>query len=152
MPIEAAYSVAIQQEPELFQFAFEKNIIFVVPTTLLTTLKTVQNLWRLAQQNKNANEIAEKAGALYDKFVAFVEDLDEVGSKIDSSKKSFEKAQNKLLSGRGNLIKRAEALRELGAKTSKKQKTELLAKVGEDDAEALLDKKADLEQSKKTRH
>ena len=152
MPIEAAYSVAIQQEPELFQFAFEKNIIFVVPTTLLTTLKTVQNLWRLAQQNKNANEIAEKAGALYDKFVAFVEDLDEVGSKIDSSKKSFEKAQNKLLSGRGNLIKRAEALRELGAKTSKKQKIELLAKVGEDDAEALPDKKADLEQSKKTRH
>ncbi|MDG2250682.1 MAG: DNA recombination protein RmuC [Gammaproteobacteria bacterium] len=152
MPIEAAYSVAIQQEPELFQFAFEKNIIFVVPTTLLTTLKTVQNLWRLAQQNKNANEIAEKAGALYDKFVAFVEDLDEVGSKIDSSKKSFEKAQNKLLSGRGNLIKRAEALRELGAKTSKKQKTELLAKVGGDDTEALLDKKADLEQSKKTRH
>lgn len=152
MPIEAAYSVAIQQEPELFQFAFEKNIIFVVPTTLLTTLKTVQNLWRLAQQNKNANEIAEKAGALYDKFVAFVEDLDEVGSKIDSSKKSFEKAQNKLLSGRGNLIKRAEALRELGAKTSKKQKTELLAKVGEDDTEALLDKKSDLEQSKKTRH
>ena len=106
MPIEAAYSAAIQQEPELFQFAFEKNIIFVVPTTLLTTLKTVQNLWRLAQQNKNANEIAEKAGALYDKFVTFIEDLDEIGSKIDSSKKSFEKAHNKLLSGRGNIVKR----------------------------------------------
>ena len=152
MPIEAAYSAAIQQEPELFQFAFEKNIIFVVPTTLLTTLKTVQNLWRLAQQNKNANEIAEKAGALYDKFVTFVEDLDEVGSKIDSSKKSFEKAHNKLLSGRGNLVKRAEALRELGAKTSKKQKTELLAKVGEADTEGLPDKKTNLEQGKKTHH
>ena len=152
MPIEAAYSAAIQQEPELFQFAFEKNIIFVVPTTLLTTLKTVQNLWRLAQQNKNANEIAEKAGALYDKFVNFVEDLDEVGSKIDSSKKSFEKAHNKLLSGRGNLVKRAEALRELGAKTSKKQKTELLAKVGEADTEGLPDKKSNLEQGKKTHH
>ncbi|GIT22398.1 MAG: DNA recombination protein RmuC [Gammaproteobacteria bacterium] len=100
MPIEAAYSAALQEDPELFQFAFERNIIFVVPTTLLTTLKTVQNLWRLAQQNQNANEIAERAGALYDKFVAFVDDLDDVGHRIDASKKSFEKARNKLLSGR----------------------------------------------------
>ena len=103
-------------------------------------------------KNKNANEIAEKARALYDKFVTFVADLDEVGSKIDSSKKSFEKAHNKLLSGRGNLVKRAEALRELGAKTSKKQKTELLAKIGEVDTEGLPDKKTDLEQDKKTHH
>jgi DNA recombination protein RmuC len=156
MPIEAAYSVAIQQDPELFQFAFEKNIIFVVPTTLLTTLKTVQNLWRLAQQNKNANEIAEKAGALYDKFVAFVDDLDEVGSKIDASKKSFEKAHNKLFSGRGNLIKRVESLRELGAKTSKKQKPDLLASAIKDEPKALSKKQAELEQSEesdeKTRH
>ena len=126
MPIEAAYSMALQHDPELNQFAFERNIIFVGPTTLLTTLKTVHNLWRLAQQNQNAAEIAKQAGRLYDKFVAFVADLDDVGAKIDASKKSFDKAHNKLQSGRGNLIKRVETLRQLGAKTSKKQKREHL--------------------------
>ena len=155
MPIEAAYSIAIQNDPELSQHAFERNIIFVGPTTLLTTLKTVQNLWRLAQQNQNANEIAEKAGALYDKFVAFVDDLDEVGVKIDASKKSFEKAQNKLLTGRGNLIKRAEALKELGAKTSKKQKSDVVGSALEDDKRRVVSK-AEIEPSengnKKTRH
>ena len=127
MPIEAAYSMAIQHDHELSHYAFERNIIFVGPTTLLTTLKTVQNLWRLAQQNKNAKEIAERAGALYDKFVNFVEDLEDIGLKIDSSKKSFEKAHNKLFSGRGNLIKRVESLRELGAKTSKKHKSDAIS-------------------------
>ena len=156
MPIEAAYSVAVQSDPELFQFAFEKNIIFVVPTTLLTTLKTVQNLWRLAQQNQNANEIAERAGALYDKFVAFVEDLEEVGDRIDASKKSFEKAQNKLVSGRGNLIKRVETLKQLGAKTSKKHKAKLLGSAMQSDDESLESPPSELENAedlgKKTRH
>lgn len=145
MPIEAAYGAAMQQDAELFQYAFERNIIFVVPTTLLTSLRTVQNLWRLAQQNQNAQEIASKAGALYDKFVAFVEDVDEIGNKIDASKRSFEKAHNKLTSGRGNLVRRAESLKKLGAKTAKKQKSELLdsadAVSAEDDGsepEALL--------------
>lgn len=126
MPIEAAYGAAMQYDADLFQYAFERNIIFVVPTTLLTSLRTVQNLWRLAQQNQNAQEIASKAGALYDKFVAFVEDVDEIGGKIDASKRSFEKAHNKLTSGRGNLVRRAESLKMLGAKTAKKQKAELL--------------------------
>ncbi|MSR12153.1 MAG: DNA recombination protein RmuC [Gammaproteobacteria bacterium] len=126
LPIEAAFSMALQHDPELFQFAFERNIIFVGPTTLLTTLKTVHNLWRLAQQSQNAVEIAEQAGRLYDKFVAFVADLDEIGAKIDASKKSFDKAHNKLQSGTGNLIKRVETLRKLGAKTSKKQNTDRL--------------------------
>ena len=126
MPIEAAYAKAMQEDKDLFQFAFDRNIIFVVPTTLLTTLKTVQNLWRLAQQNQNANEIAKKAGALYDKFVAFVGDLDDVGQRIESSKVSFDRARNKLSTGKGNLIRRAELLKELGAKTSKKQSSDLL--------------------------
>ncbi len=127
MPIEAAFSVALQQDGELFQFAFERNIIIVGPTTLLTTLKTVQNLWRLVQQNQNAAEIATQAGNLYDKFVGFVADLEEVGSRIDASKKSFDKAHNKLHTGRGNLVRRVEVLRELGAKTSKKQSSELVS-------------------------
>jgi DNA recombination protein RmuC len=126
MPIESAYATAAQHDSELFQFAFERNIVFVVPSTLLISLRTVQNLWRLVQQNQNAKEIANKAGALYDKFVAFVDDVEDVGVKIDASKKSFEKAQNKLVTGRGNLIRRAETLRELGAKTSKQHKGALL--------------------------
>lgn len=133
MPIESAYGMAIQNDPELLQYAFERNIIFVVPTTLLMSLRTVQNLWRLAQQNQNAQEIANKAGALYDKFVAFVEDVDDIGHKIDSSKKSFEKAHNKLISGRGNLVRRAESLKELGAKTAKKQKSDILDSSREDE-------------------
>lgn len=154
MPIEAAYSMAIQNDHELSHYAFEKNIIFVGPTTLLTTLKTVQNLWRLAQQNKNAKEIAERAGALYDKFVNFVEDLEEIGLKIDSSKKSFEKAHNKLFSGRGNLIKRVESLRELGAKTSKKHKSDAITSAIESSKGALPGPASDAEavEDENTRH
>jgi DNA recombination protein RmuC len=155
MPIEAAYSIAIQNDPELSQHAFERNIIFVGPTTLLTTLKTVQNLWRLAQQNQNANEIAEKAGALYDKFVAFVDDVEEIGVKIDASKKSFEKAQNKLLTGKGNLIKRTEVLKQLGAKTSKKQKSAVLGTALEDGKRDVVSEaaiKPSGNGDKKTRH
>ena len=155
MPVEAAYSSAVQMDRELYQYAFDRNIIFVVPSTLLTTLRTVQNLWRLAQQNQNANEIADRAGALYDKFVAFVDDLEEVGGRIDATRKSFEKARNKLVSGRGNLVKRAEALRRLGAKTSKKQNTKLvdLADDG-DEAEEVLQPKQSIEGNDKngTRH
>ena len=127
MPIDAAYSVAIQSDPGLSQYAFEKNIVFVSPTMLLTTLKLAQNLWRLDQQNRNAVEIAEKAGALYDKFVNFVGDLEDVGARIDSSKKSYENAHKKLRSGTGNLIRRVEDLKTLGAKTSKKLEREALA-------------------------
>lgn len=119
MPIEAAYSVAAQEDPELFQFAFEKNIIIVVPPTLLTTLRTVQNIWQLVQQNENAIEIAQQGGALYDKFVAFLKDFEEVGARIEATHKSYDKARNKLHSGRGNLIARTEKLKKLGVKASK---------------------------------
>ena len=156
MPIDAAYSVAIQNDPGLSQYAFEKNIVFVSPTMLLTTLKLAQNLWRLDQQNRNAVEIAEKAGALYDKFVNFVTDLEDVGAKIDSSKKSYDKAHNKLQSGTGNLIRRVEDLKTLGAKTSKKLEHEALATDIEEDApnkelEAAADNRKK-ELSDKTRH
>lgn len=126
MPVEAAFSVAAQQDTELFIDAFEKNIIIVGPSTLLTTLRTVQNIWRMAQQNQNALEIASRAGALYDKFVGFVGDLEDVGGKLEATRKSYDLAHNKLLSGRGNLIGRVEKLKQLGAKTSKQHKRELL--------------------------
>ncbi|MCI5107618.1 MAG: DNA recombination protein RmuC, partial [Pseudomonadales bacterium] len=111
MPIEAAYLEAVQADPEVFQYAFERNIILVVPTTLMTTLKTVQNLWRLAQQSQNAAEIARQAGTLYDKFVLFVKDVEEVGGRIEATQKSWDKAYNKLKTGRGNLIRKAETLK-----------------------------------------
>ncbi|MEZ5491776.1 MAG: DNA recombination protein RmuC [Gammaproteobacteria bacterium] len=126
MPIEAAFSVAAQQDSELFMSAFEKNIIIVGPSTLLTTLRTVQNIWRMAQQNQNALEIASRAGALYDKFVGFVEDLEDIGGKIDATRRSYDLAHNKLLGGRGNLIGRVEKLKALGAKTSKQHSKEVL--------------------------
>lgn len=155
MPIDAAYSVAIQNDPGLSQYAFEKNIVFVSPTMLLTTLKLAQNLWRLDQQNRNAVEIAEKAGALYDKFVNFVADLEDVGARIDSSKKSYDKAHNKLRSGTGNLIRRVEDLKTLGAKTSKKLKHEALEGDGDEDSPDKGIKVSDEEKkdlSEKTRH
>lgn len=152
MPIEAAYLQAVQADPEVFQYAFERNIILVVPTTLMTTLKTVQNLWRLAQQSQNAAEIARQAGTLYDKFVGFVDDLDEIGSRIDATQKSWDKAYNKLKTGRGNLIRKAETLKQLGAKTSKQQNEELLGAADESDQEALSAPKPAGETDDPTRH
>lgn len=119
MPIEAAYSEASRSDPELLQFAYEKNIILVGPSTLLTALKMVQNLWRLAQQNQNATEIAQHAGRLYDKFVGFVADLEDLGQRLDTTRKSYDKAFNKLRTGHGNLVGRVEKLKEMGAKANK---------------------------------
>ncbi len=119
VPIEAAFSLAIQHDNALFGEAFDKNIIMVAPSTLLATLRTIHNIWRYEQQNRNAQEIALTAGRLYDKFVGFVADLEEIGSRIDASQKAYDKARNKLVSGRGNLIARTESMRTLGAKVSK---------------------------------
>jgi len=142
MPVEAAFSVAVQQDAELFSQAFDQNIILVGPSTLLATLRTIQNIWRHEQQNQNAIEIASAAGALYDKFVAFVGDLEEIGLRIESTRKSYDKAHNKLSSGKGNLVARIETLKKLGARASKKHAAQLLAKSGADAIEALEDSSA----------
>ncbi len=141
MPIEAAFSVAIQEDGEMFTDAFEKNIILVGPSTLLATLRTIQNIWRYEQQNQNALEIANSAGLLYDKFVAFVGDLEEIDSRIEATRKSYDKAHNKLVSGRGNLIGRVEKLKTLGARTSKKHSETLLAQADIDESEKLEDQR-----------
>ena len=141
MPIEAAFSVAIQEDGEMFTDAFEKNIILVGPSTLLATLRTIQNIWRYEQQNQNALEIASSAGLLYDKFVAFVGDLDEIGNRIEATRKSYDKAHNKLVSGRGNLIGRVEKLKTLGARASKKHAETLLAQADIDENELLVDQR-----------
>lgn len=126
VPVEAAFSVAVHEDPELFSSAFDKNIVLVAPSTLLATLRTIQNIWRYEQQNKNAQEIAQRAGALYDKFVNFVGDLEDIGSRIGSVQTAYDKAHNKLVSGRGSLVSRAENMRELGAKVSKSLPQNLL--------------------------
>ena len=119
VPVEAAFSVAVQEDSELFSSAFDQNIVLVAPSTLLATLRTIQNIWRYEQQNKNAQEIAERAGALYDKFVNFVADLEEIGGRLGAVQTAYDKAHNKLASGRGSLVNRAETMRELGAKVTR---------------------------------
>ncbi|MBD3647098.1 MAG: DNA recombination protein RmuC, partial [Pseudomonadales bacterium] len=119
VPVEAAFSLAVQEDGELFSDAFDLNIVVVSPSTLLATLRTIQNIWRYEQQNRNAQEIAGKAGALYDKFVNFVSDLEDIGARLASAQNAWESAHNKLTTGRGNLVRRAEDMKELGARVSK---------------------------------
>jgi DNA recombination protein RmuC len=126
VPIEAAFSAALQYDPGLFQEAFDKQIVVVSPTTLLATLKVVDSLWKQERQSQNAREIAERAGWLYDKFVLFIQDLDEVGNRLQQLDKAYASARNKLTDGRGNLVSRSEQLKLLGARASKSLPGDLL--------------------------
>lgn len=128
VPIEAAFAAALQAEHNLFQEAFTQQVVIVSPTTLLATLRVIESLWRQERQSQNAREIAERAGQLYDKFVAFVGDLDEVGSRLQQLDKAYAAARNKLVEGRGNLVGRVENLKLLGARASKALPVELLDK------------------------
>ena len=116
---EPAFGLAVQHDPELFNDAYEKNIVIVSPSTLIATLRTIASIWRQENQNRNALEIARQSGMLYDKFVSFAEDLIKVGENINTTKKNYDQAMNKLSSGKGNLVSRTDKLRELGAKASK---------------------------------
>lgn len=119
IPIEPAFSLAIQYGENLYVDAYDKNIIIVSPSTLLATLRTIANIWKQEYQNRNVLEIAKQSGALYDKFVGFVDDLIDIGNRMDQAKSSYEDAMKKLTDGTGNLVNRAEKIRKLGAKTSK---------------------------------
>lgn len=119
IPVESAFMLTVEKDNEIFRKAFEKNIMIVSPSTLLVTLRTIQNIWRYEYQSKNAQEIAEKAGSLYDKFVGFVADLERVGDQLGNVQKSYDSAHNKLVSGRGSLVSRAQNLISLGVKSRK---------------------------------
>lgn len=119
MPIEPAFAVAVQSDPAVFTDAFEQNIVIVSPSTLLATLRTISSIWRQENQNRNALEIARQSGEMLDKFMAFVDDLISVGKGLISAKDNYDKAMNKLVDGRGNLISRSEKIKKLGAKASK---------------------------------
>ncbi len=119
VPVEAAFISAMEHDFSLFEDAFKKNIVLVSPSTLLATLRTIENTWRYERQNQNAREIAERAGHLYDKFLLFVDSLLDVGHKLDRAKESWDTARKRLTDGHGNLVARAEQLKRLGADTRK---------------------------------
>jgi DNA recombination protein RmuC len=133
IPIEPAFLLALKSAPNLYQEALAKNIVLVCPSTLMATLRTVAHLWRQDHQNKNALEIARQCGALYDKFVGFIDDMEKLGQRIDQAQTSYHDAFNKLKTGKGNLIRTAERVRELGVKPSKTLPTGLLDSVADTD-------------------
>jgi DNA recombination protein RmuC len=132
MPIEPAYMLAMQYDQNLWNYAYERRILLISPTNLIAALRMIANLWRVEYQNKHAMEIARQGGELYDKFTGFVEDLLDVGSKIDATRKAYEASMNKLSTGKGNLIRRVENIKTLGAKAGKEIPRSLLEKADED--------------------
>ncbi len=133
VPIETAFSIAINNDRNLYVKAFEKNIVIVTPSTLLATLRTIDSLWTNEKQRRNAMEIARQAGGLYDKFEGFINDLTRVGKKMDDAKGDYEEAMKKLHLGQGNLISRVEKLKKLGAKAKKSIPTANLRRAMEDE-------------------
>ena len=119
IPIETAFSLALNEDNTLYNKAFEKNIIIVTPSTLLATLRTIDSMWTNQKQQENALEIARQAGALYDKFEGFVTDLVKIGKKMDEAKIEYGSAMSKLVDGKGNLITSVEKLKKMGAKAKK---------------------------------
>ncbi|MBD3822273.1 MAG: DNA recombination protein RmuC [Thiotrichales bacterium] len=119
IPIEGAYLMAIEQNPALFESAFEKNIAVVTPTTLFTTLKTIEQLWRYERRSENTSSLIKKAADVYDKFVGFVESFERVGSQLESALSSYDQAKKRMMNGKGNLINQAQMLKDLAGKTKK---------------------------------
>ena len=119
VPSEAAYIEAVKSAPELYEEALTQHIVLVCPSTLYPTLRTVDNLWRIERQNRNAQQIAEEAGKLYDKFVGFEQDLSRIGNALSAAGKAYNDARGKLLEGPGNVVRKIELLKKMGAKASK---------------------------------
>jgi DNA recombination protein RmuC len=127
IPIEQAYTLVVQNDQEIFSEAYKRNVILVSPSTLIATLRTISNIWKSEYQNKNALEIAQQSGALYDKFVGFVDDIKAIGKNIEGTKTAYVEAVKKLYEGRGNLISRAEKIKALGVKTTKDLDAKLIS-------------------------
>lgn len=120
VPIESSFSVALQADQELFNYAWERRIVIVSPTTLLATMRTIASMWKMDKQSQHAFQIAEESGKLYDKFKLFMDDMVKVGSQINTTRSTYEDAMKKLVTGRGNLVQQAEKIREMGAKNTKR--------------------------------
>jgi DNA recombination protein RmuC len=130
IPIESSFGIAVQKDAELFNFAWDKRVVIVSPSTLLATLRTIASMWKQERQNRNVMEIARLSGEMYDKFIGFVGDMEAIGKNIRLSQDAYEKALNKLSTGRGNLGVTAEKIKKLGAKTGKQLDQKF---IGEDD-------------------
>lgn len=119
MPIESALSVAVMQKPELFSDAWDRRVVIVSPSTLLATLRTIASMWKQERQNRNVLEIAREAGALYDKFVGFLTDMQQIQVHLHKASEKHDEAMKKLSTGSGNVVRRVENLKALGAKANK---------------------------------
>ena len=119
IPLEPAFALAAREKADLFEEAFNRNVMIVSPTTLVISLRTIASIWRYEYQNRNAQELVRQCTALYDKFVGFVGDVEEIGKRLQAAQSSYDDAHGKLTSGRGNLIRQVERIRELGLKPSK---------------------------------
>lgn len=119
VPIEPAFLEAVKKDTQLWKYAYDKKIMLVSPTNLLAVLKIIADLWKVEQQNQNAIEIAEKAGAMYDKFVGFLVNLEDVGKKLGAAQESYDQAFSQLSTGRGNIVNRMEELKKMGADARK---------------------------------
>ena len=133
VPIEPALLLALHENRELYLDAFGKNIVLVSASTLLATLNTVSSIWKQEDQKRNALEIAKEGGLLYDKFEGFLNDLVKIGNNLNSSKASYDDAMNKLTTGNGNIIKKIENLKKLGAKTKKELPQKILDRAKTDE-------------------
>ena len=136
IPIESSFSFAVQLDAELFSDAWDKRVVIVSPSTLLATLRTIASIWKQERQNRNVLEIARLSGAMYDKFVGFVSDMESIGKNIKQSQSSYDNAINKLIEGNGNLTKTAEKIKSLGAKANKQLDSKYLD--GEDSQPPLI--------------
>jgi DNA recombination protein RmuC len=119
VPIEPAFLEAVKKDAQLWKYAYDKKIMLVSPTNLLAVLKIIADLWKVEQQNKNAIEIAEKAGAMYDKFVGFLGNMEDIGKKLGAAQEAYDLAFNQLSTGRGNIVNRMEELKKMGAAAQK---------------------------------
>jgi DNA recombination protein RmuC len=141
MPIEPAFSAALQNDKELFNYAFDKNIVIVSPINLLVTLRTVDNFWKQELQNRNVLQIADEAAAMYEKFVGFTDAMIDVGKKMDDGKKSYEIAMGRLATGPGNVVKKIENLKKLGLKVAKSIDPKLIERSNENGIEEEITEK-----------
>jgi DNA recombination protein RmuC len=119
IPVEGAFQLAVEQDPEILVGAMQRKVILTSPSTLLAILRTVHHLWRMDAQNRNSLLIAKQAGNLYDKFVGFSEAFEEIGLRLNQTQQAWHTARNRLSTGQGNLIARTEALKQLGVQTNK---------------------------------
>lgn len=127
IPIESSFSIAVQEDQDLFTYAWDSKVVIVSPSTLLATLRTISSIWQQENQTRNSLEIARQSGALYDKFVAFITDMELMGRSLEAARKTYDLAVNKLYIGSGNLVRRVENIKKLGAKTTKELPPEMLS-------------------------